>query len=154
METHMNKDEIINHSEEVGLLLKKLSKSLGSISNQLMAKHDVTESLASVLSFLESRNGMETCQVDIQNALHLTNPAVTKLVGRLEEKGLIRINKRDNDQRYKIIELTELGKQTMNECKVMKEPLQLQMLHGFNTSEIEHIKELLNRIQKNIDDLT
>lgn len=150
----MNKDKIINHSEEVGLLLKKLSKSLGSISNQLMAKHDVTESLASVLSFLESRNGMETCQVDIQNALHLTNPAVTKLVGRLEEKGFVRINRRDHDQRYKIIELTELGKQTMNECKVMKEPLQLQMLHGFNTSEIEHIKELLNRIQKNIDDLT
>lgn len=149
----MNKDKIINHSEEVGLLLKKLSKSLGSISNQLMAKHDVTESLASVLSFLESRNGMETCQVDIQNALHLTNPAVTKLVGRLEEKGLIRINKRDNDQRYKIIELTELGKQTMKECKGMKEPLQLQMLNGFNASEIEHIKKLLNRIQKNIDNL-
>lgn len=145
----MNREEMIRESEQVGNLLKQINKKLGAISNQLMTEHNVTESLSAVLGFLEDRKETETCQVDIQNALHLSNPAVTKLVGRLEKKGLIAINRREDDQRYKVIVLTERGKQIMTECKSMKEPLQLGMLVGFQTDEIQKLKEYLHRIQEN-----
>ncbi len=59
------------------------------------------------ISRLEAAGETEIHQNDLERIEHVTHPAMTKLLQRLEAKGLIRCVPSERDRRYKKITCTE-----------------------------------------------
>ena len=61
------------------------------------------------VSRLEATTEDEIHQNDLERLEHVSHPAMTKLLQRLESKGFIRCVPSARDRRYKVITCTELG---------------------------------------------
>ena len=83
-------------------LVFMLNNALVKQKNKDMAKYDLTSIQADVLSYVlyNSERG-EINQLDIQAVFKLTNPTVSGIVDRLEEKGFIKRTKSQKDARYR-----------------------------------------------------
>ena len=146
----MDDERIIMESDRIGLLLKSLSKILDLNMKALLSGVGLTPTQVGMLVFLKARQGMETCQGDVQNELLLTNPAVTKLAKQLTERGLITVSVNERDQRVRDLEITRDGLELLEECDRIKAPLQLHTLDGFTEQEINDLKSYLERLIENV----
>lgn len=59
------------------------------------------------VSRLEAAGKTEIHQNDLERIQHVTHPAMTKLLGRLEAKGFVRCLPSAQDRRYKVVSCTE-----------------------------------------------
>lgn len=59
------------------------------------------------VSRLEAAGKTEIHQNDLERIQHVTHPAMTKLLGRLEAKGFVRCLPSSRDRRYKVVSCTE-----------------------------------------------
>ena len=62
------------------------------------------------ISRLEAAGQTEIHQNDLERIEHVTHPAMTKLLQRLESKGFVRCVPSSKDRRYKKISCTETGR--------------------------------------------
>ena len=85
----------------IGLIFM-LNNALIKQKNKRMGKYDLTSIQADVLSYIlfNSEKG-EINQLDIQAVFKLTNPTVSGIVDRLEEKNFIKRTKSEKDARYR-----------------------------------------------------
>ena len=75
--------------------------------------------------------------------------AMTRMIDRLEQKGLIRRVPNPEDRRATNLELTTAGKALFPQLLEAKETVQKQFLRGFSTEDIATLEGLLNRILDN-----
>ena len=146
----MKEEKIVMESAAIGGLLKSLSRRLGMNMKHLLAELNVTPTQMEMLGFLKSRQDVETCQGDVQNALVLTNPAVTKLVQQLSGRNLISVTVNERDQRVRNLNITEEGLRLLDECDRRKTPEQLNALKGFSLEEIRNLNDYLTRLISNV----
>ena len=85
--------------------------------------------------------------------MKLTNPTVTGIVKRLEEKEMIVRCPSNNDARYKCLHVTEKGKGII--CKSFKfgaNNIEKQLVKDMTDEEIKILKDLLSRALKNMEE--
>jgi DNA-binding MarR family transcriptional regulator len=75
--------------------------------------------------------------------------AMTRMIDRLEQKGLIRRRPNADDRRATNLEITVAGKALYPQLLAAKENVQMQFLSGFSTEEVAALEGLLNRMLKN-----
>jgi DNA-binding MarR family transcriptional regulator len=75
--------------------------------------------------------------------------AMTRMIDRLEQKGLIRRRPNADDRRATNLEITVAGKALYPQLLAAKENVQMQFLSGFSTEEAGVLESLLNRMLKN-----
>ena len=75
--------------------------------------------------------------------------AMTRMIDRLEQKGLIRRVPHPEDRRATNLELTAAGKALYPQLLAAKETVQARFLRGFDKSEIATLEALLNRLLDN-----
>ena len=148
---NMNRENLIQDSRHVGILLKSLSKAIRKGSDQEMAKIGLTASQSFILYFLRDRQGKDICQADIQKQFDLTNPAVTKMVQRMEQKGLVRTTASMEDQRRRNVEITETGLKLLRDADLLREPLEIRTLEGFSMREIKQLEGFMQRMMNNLE---
>lgn len=148
---NMNRENLIQESRHVGILLKSLSKAIRKGSDQEMAKIGLTASQSFILYFLRDRQGKDICQADIQKQFDLTNPAVTKMVQRMEQKGLVRTTASMEDQRRRNVEITETGLKLLRDADLLREPLEIRTLEGFSMREIKQLEGFMQRMMNNLE---
>lgn len=110
----------------------------------------LTASQGQVLSFLLNNVDKTINQKDIEKALLLTNPTVSGILNRLEQKGFIEKVITPHDNRYKIIKLTPSSiamKQVM--IQKLKQAEQF-ILKDFTSEEKEQLALFLSRIVQNM----
>lgn len=75
--------------------------------------------------------------------------AMTRMIDRLEQKGLIRRVPHPDDRRATNLELTAAGKALYPQLISAKETVQAQFLRGFSKDEVATLEGLLNRLLEN-----
>jgi DNA-binding MarR family transcriptional regulator len=75
--------------------------------------------------------------------------AMTRMIDRLESKGLIRRNRRPDDRRVVYIELTEEGSRAFPRMKVISMGVVNRFLRGFSQAEARQLESFLTRMLEN-----
>jgi DNA-binding MarR family transcriptional regulator len=75
--------------------------------------------------------------------------AMTRMLDRLESKGLIRRNRRPDDRRVVHIELTEEGARAYPRMRVMSMSVVNRFLRGFSQMEARQLEGFLTRMLEN-----
>lgn len=75
--------------------------------------------------------------------------AMTRMIDRLETKGLIRRNRRPDDRRVVYIELTEGGSRAFPRMKAISMGVVNQFLRGFSQAEARQLESFLTRMLEN-----
>ena len=76
--------------------------------------------------------------------------AMTRMVDRLEAKGLLQRRRCTDDRRLVNLELTEAGKALFPKMKMLSMAVQNRFLRGFSRAEVGQLEGYLNRIIENV----
>ena len=140
--------------EHVGLLLKFINGRVNTKINKNLAEFNLTGVQHEILCFIDrNEHERDVFQKDIEKCLKLTNPTVTGIVKRLEEKEMIARCPSNNDARYKCLHVTEKGKEVI--CKSFKfgaNNIEKQLVKDMNDEEVKMLKDLLYRALMNMEE--
>ena len=104
----------------VGLLVKFLNNAIINEVNRNLMKFNLTAAQHEVLVYvLKNENKRDIFQKDVEKHLKLTNPTVTGIIKRLEEKNMIVRCSSAEDARYKCLHVTEEGHNTLHNCFIV-----------------------------------
>lgn len=123
----------------LGPLIKKIHWQIDKMANEAFKECDLTVSQSDVLRYLHHAKykGFSISQKDIEKHLNISNPTVSGILDRLEDKGFInRINDPD-DNRKKLIIQTEKADHLNN-----------MIIEKFNTFD-EYMLSCLDEEEKN-----
>ena len=107
-----------------------------------------------ILCFIDrNEHERDVFQRDIEKCLKLTNPTVTGIVKRLEEKEMIVRCPSSNDARYKCLHVTEKGKEVI--CKSFNfgsNNIEKKLVKGMSHEEVKMLKHLLYKALRNMEE--
>ncbi|SEO64081.1 DNA-binding transcriptional regulator, MarR family [Amphibacillus marinus] len=120
--------------------------------NSYFEKENLTASQGDILLFLAGAKwrGNEVNQKDIETHFRLTNPTVTGLLNRLEEKGFVVRVKSEVDARQKYIHLTKNGISVLKRFKNHKEFLDEKIFKGFKKEDKADMLDKMHVILENL----
>ena len=127
-------------------MVEHLAKRIG---DEHLKQIDLTQSQADVIILLVNESGKVFRQRDIEIALNYSNPTVTGLLNRLEQKGFIVRRVDPEDSRARIISLTNKALEIIEEIYQSIRRTEQMLLDGFSEEEIELLQPLMSRIAKN-----
>lgn len=112
------------------------------------AGHDVTREQWKVLVYIQREPGI--AQRDLETRVHKNQPALTKILNRLETKGLISRSADATDRRIRYIALTPRGEAMTNSLSELAKLNLKQALRGISSSELEQCLNVLKRVYANL----
>lgn len=103
------------------------------------------------VSRLEASGVSEIHQNDLERIEHVTHPAMTKLLQRLESKGFIQCVPSARDRRYKKITCTEQSAGIHNMILAQDEEVLSELCKDFTQEQKDELLKLTDLILKTID---
>ena len=103
------------------------------------------------ISRLEASGETEIHQNDLERIEHVTHPAMTKLLQRLESKGFIRCVPSARDRRYKKVTCTERSAGIHHVILAQDAEVLAELCRDFTQEQKEQLRQLTDVILANID---
>lgn len=94
-------------SRDIGYYFCFINREMEKAMNERLRKYDLTKSQQDILNFLHKSSKKMVIQKDIEEYFHISNPTVTGILNRLEQKGFIVRKTDERDRRIRTIVLTE-----------------------------------------------
>lgn len=135
-------------SDSVGYLLKLIRNGLDRAVDAEMAEHDLTGVQWGPLLMLHY--GVGTTAGELARYACVDTGAVTRMLDRLEAKGLIERQASPKDRRVIELRLTPDGARLCKEIPFGLSRVGNHLLHGFSAQEFEMLKGFLRRMVDNI----
>lgn len=133
--------------ESVGFLAKSLTQLTTRELDRRMAALGLTDAQWKPLLLLQQ--GVGTTAADLARSGCADTGAVTRLLDRLEAKGLVRRVRSVQDRRIVNLELTEEGVRVSAEVPKIIASVANQVLEGFSKTEFLQFRDLLSRALAN-----
>ena len=137
--------------ESIGYLLKRLRANLDRAVDGEMAELDLTDVQWGPLLLLH--NNMGNTAAELARTICADTGAMTRLLDRLEAKGLVRRVPSAQDRRVVELELTPEGTRLCRDIPYGLARVMNAMLNGFTPDEVETVKSLLRRMLANAERL-
>lgn len=118
---------------------------------QSMGLTSVQLRVLGAISRLEAAGSEEIHQNDLERIEHVTHPAMTKLLQRLESKGFIRCVPSAQDRRYKNITCTERSSEIHNVILAQDQEVLSELCRGFSQEQQESLLQMADLLLRNID---
>jgi DNA-binding MarR family transcriptional regulator len=112
-----------------------------------VAAMEVTSAQFIILATL-SMGGVKSAS-DLCKGISYDAGAMTRMIDRLEEKGLIRRSRCPNDRRLVNLELTEQGNAALPRMRAASVRALNRLLQGFNKTEARQLESFLTRMLEN-----
>ena len=103
------------------------------------------------ISRLQAQGETEIHQNDLERIEHVTHPAMTRLLQRLESKGLVRCVPSTSDRRYKKITCTEQSAEIYKMILAQDEQVFSELCRTLTDDQKQTLVGLADMILKNID---
>lgn len=103
------------------------------------------------VSRLEAAGEEEIHQNDLERLEHVSHPAMTKLLQRLESKGFIRCTPSARDRRYKTVSCTERSVGIYRMILAQDEEVFAELCGNLTEEERDSLRHLADMILRNID---
>lgn len=94
-------------------------------------------------------DGTAETAADLCRVLHYDTGSMTRMVDRLEEKGLIRRERQTDDRRAVALRLTAAGRTALPRLRAITAEVVQSMLAGFTSAELDGLTRYLDRMIKN-----
>lgn len=115
--------------------------------NELLAPYNLSYSLWQVIFYI--KNFGPSTLVEVSNYYEVEKPTITRRVHRLKELNIVK-QIPGKDRREKIIQLTELGEEIYQTCRIKITELENQVMKGIPDDEQEIAFQILPKIQSNL----
>ena len=135
--------------QSVGYLLKQLRNALDRDVDEEMAEHDLTGVQWGPLLMLHYELG--STAADLARIGCVDTGAMTRMLDRLEAKGLLRRTPCPKDRRVIQLELTADGARLCREIPFGLARVSNGLLRGFTPEEFETLKSFLRRMLANVE---
>ena len=136
---------------------RKASISLMRLENaQNMNEIMVLDALAKNACHNDSESGQKTFNSIINqmsDEMHISNSAVSQMLGIMERKGYIKRETDPADRRKMIVQLTPEGKVFAEQMKGYADNAYAEMISRFGESNTEQFISLINKLADVIDDM-
>ncbi|MBM7542077.1 MarR family transcriptional regulator [Amphibacillus cookii] len=139
-------DDIIFYIRLVYFALEREKNSYFESQNLTASQGDILLFLAKAKHHHKALN-----QKDIEAHFHLTNPTVTGLLNRLEEKNFVKRVKSETDGRNKLIYLTDESEAVLARFKAYKHVIDEKLFQGISQSEQQDVLEKLKAFLANLN---
>ena len=136
-------------------LFKKIANGQKAMLNHGVAQNDITYVQSLVLLYLSNMRCQfgadhEVSQKDVEDYLLLKGSTVTRLLGRMEENGLIRRVRSQKDCRSNYLVMTEKGRDFVPVFYQILDNIEELMTEGFGQEEKETLMAMLQRVLENM----
>jgi DNA-binding MarR family transcriptional regulator len=128
-------------------LINRVRIELIDAMDRELAQFDITAPQLIVLASVANREADSASQ--LCKSISYDPGAMTRMIDRLEQKGLVRRVPRPEDRRAMTLELTAAGKALYPQLLAAKQTVQAQFLRGFGKDEVVLLEKLLNRLLDN-----
>ncbi len=142
----------MEEARTVGELVKCVINGYEKQLNQLLAIYGITVSQCAVLNYLYETNKEYVNQKDIEKVLNLSNPTVTGLLKRLDEKGYVLVVQSTQDKRKKNVYLTESALKMQKRIEGSQRKMEKLLFRGMKKQEIECMRRYLYKMLRNVED--
>ncbi|WP_019448353.1 MarR family transcriptional regulator [Cupriavidus sp. BIS7] len=133
--------------KSVGYLLARARSMLSQGVEQELNGMDMTHAQASCLMMLAK--GEANTVTDLARELSTDAGSVTRLLSRMEKRGLIERTRRDNDRRVVDLSLTPEGETMVDKLPVVFCNVMRRHFDGFSQEEIDILRSFLLRLIAN-----
>lgn len=103
------------------------------------------------VSRLEENGVEEVHQNDLEKLEHVTHPAMTEILRKLQSKGFVNCVSSASDRRYKKITCTEMSKGTHRLISTHDGEVFDELTRGFDCEKKKQLTEGIDMLLKNID---
>jgi len=134
-------------AESIGFLQRQLRLAIERAVDAEMAEHDLTGVQWGPLLMID--HGLGTTAADLARAASVDPGAMTRMLDRLEAKGLLRRARCPTDRRVVQLELTDEGRRLCGEIPYGLSRVFNSLLRGFTPAELETFKALTRRMLAN-----
>lgn len=134
-------------AESVGHQLFSLMTMIRREAEARMAEHDLTDAQWKPLMLL--KNGRASTAIELAREMDVDAGAVTRMVDRLEAKGMIERVRSDEDRRVVHLRLTRSGETTAEQVPHVLAAVNNDFLRGFSEAEWKQLRKLLARMAAN-----
>jgi len=133
--------------ESVGHQLFLLTTLIRREVEARMAKHGLTDAQWKPLWLL--RAGRASTAIELAREMDIDAGAITRMLDRLEAKGLIERVRSDEDRRVVHLRVTKAGEATADQVPHVLAAVNNDFLRGFSESEWKQLRKLLTRLAAN-----
>lgn len=117
---------------------------------ELIQLRDLNEQQWRVLRALVDEDQMETGALADQ--VCLLRPSLTRILRTLEDRGLIRKRRKNNDRRFSYISLTQKGRRVFNEIAPLSEKEYQRIEKSFGKKNLDKLYDLLEQLTDALED--
>lgn len=136
---------------ECGYLIKQISDGIGKKANNQLREHGLTMMQANILALLR-RKGTDVPLKQIETAFRISQPTVSGLCHRMEQKGLIELRMDPSNKSAKRARLTEKGEALVEEAGQETAGMEKILLKGMDEAQKEELQSVLRKILKNLNE--
>ena len=135
--------------QSVGYMLKLLRNSLDRLVDSEMEEHDLTGVQWGPLLMIHA--GLGDTAAEIARIACVDTGAVTRMLDRLEKKGLLQRSPCPNDRRVTRLELTPEGERLCREIPFGLARVSNHLLRDFTPEEFDVLQGFLRRMLANVE---
>jgi DNA-binding MarR family transcriptional regulator len=129
--------------ESVGYLLKRSQIKLAKAVDIVLARYDITHAQGSILLMLHS--GQYSTAAELARELYIDSASITRMLDRLEKRGLIVRMPRSDDRRVINLKLSEEGDKLANQLPNLYGTVLSRNFVDFSAEEVALLKTLLRK---------
>jgi DNA-binding MarR family transcriptional regulator len=142
-----DRDFAVDSPRNIPRLLTKVRVAVLDALDRELAPYDISAAQLIILALLA--NGEATSATGLCKGISYDPGAMTRMLDRLEQKGLIRRRPNPDDRRTTKLELTGEGRDLYPRLAETKNKIQRQFLRGFSEADVDSLLRLLNRMYDN-----
>ena len=136
-------------NESIGYLLKQVRNAMDRAIDDEMAEHDLTGVQWGPLLIID--HGLGSTAAELARIGCVDTGAMTRMLDRLEAKGLLRRTPCPRDRRVVQLELTEAGQELCRKIPYGLARVLNSMLRGFTEAELATFKDFARRMLANAE---
>ena len=131
--------------------INDIRQEMMSRSNKVLAEYGITLRQVLVLAYLELHPQETVTQKTLEDRMHLSNPTVISLIQTMMNRGWVYRKQEASDNRKYRLFMTQKAKDMLPRCHASSMEMDRSFYQGFTPEELETLKNMLQRIKKNIN---
>lgn len=129
--------------DSVGYLLSRSRARLAKALDAALIEHDITHSQGGVLLLLA--NGNYSTAADLVREIYTDAPSMTRMLDRMQKRGLIAKRPDADDRRQQHLSLTVEGAALAAQLPPIMTAVLNKQFNGFSSEEVGFLKSLLRK---------
>ncbi|MGA2549294.1 MAG: MarR family transcriptional regulator [Burkholderiaceae bacterium] len=133
--------------DSVGYLIKRVRMIFTAAVDREMAAYDVSYDQWGILITMSKGRGATAAE--LSREMSCDTGSMTRMIDRLEAKGMVKRTRSEDDRRIVRLALTESGQALVDKLPAVMVKVLNRHLKGFSEGDVEQLKTFLRRIVDN-----